>query len=151
MKLDPQLSPCLIGRCRVSDFQEVIGLLRQLWPANNLDPVALRKIFRRGLISASQAYLCARIEKQVVGFGSLTIKNNLWQEGYVAHIDELIVDRRFRKNGIGTLLLDRLILSAKKRKCKRIELDTAFRRKEAHSFYRAHGFENRAFLFSKTL
>ena len=35
--------------------------------------------------------------------------------------------------------------------CASIELDSAFHREDAHRFYESQGFENRAFLFSKSL
>jgi glucosamine-phosphate N-acetyltransferase len=34
---------------------------------------------------------------------------------------------------------------------RRVELDSAFHRKQAHRFYEQLGFENRAYLFSKAL
>jgi hypothetical protein len=39
----------------------------------------------------SQAYICVVDKAEVAGFGSLTIKNSLWQEGGIGHVDELIV------------------------------------------------------------
>jgi GNAT superfamily N-acetyltransferase len=86
-----------------------------------------------------------------IGFGSLTLKNNLWQEGYVGHVDELVVDSTHRSRGVGTLLLNQIIELARRKGCRRVELDSAFHRKEAHMFYEQHGFENRAFLFSRVL
>jgi len=48
-------------------------------------------------------------------------------------------------------LLARLEAIATERNCSRIELDSAFHRKRAHRFYQQCGFENRGFIFSKTL
>lgn len=87
----------------------------------------------------------------IVGFVSLAIKNNLWMEGNLGHVDELIVDKNYRGKGIGTLLLNRIIDLAKEQRCKRVEVDSAFLRKDAHEFYESFGFEKRAFLFSKKL
>ncbi|NYT14192.1 MAG: GNAT family N-acetyltransferase, partial [Candidatus Methanofastidiosa archaeon] len=86
-----------------------------------------------------------------VGFISLSIKNSMWQEGNIGHVDELIVDKDFRKMGVGLLLLKSITIIAKDNDCKLLELDSAFHRKEAHIFYEKHGFGNRAFLFSKSL
>jgi ribosomal protein S18 acetylase RimI-like enzyme len=88
---------------------------------------------------------------RVVGLGSLTVKDNLWQEGKIAYIEEIVVHEDLRGKGIGTQLLEQLVRSAKEAGCRRVELDSAFHRKEAHGFYERHGFENRAFLFSKVL
>jgi GNAT superfamily N-acetyltransferase len=53
--------------------------------------------------------------------------------------------------GLGTQLLVEIVRCAKLRGCKRVELDSAFHREEAHQFYLRNGFENRAYLFSKSL
>lgn len=127
----------------------MLGLLRQLWPDKPLNPASLRTVFDRALVSEAQTYLCAADGERVVGFGSLTLKNNLWQEGYLAHIDELVVDGAYRGKGIGTQLLERLIALAREKDCRRVELDSAFHRKEAHGFYRQQGFADRGVIFSK--
>ena len=62
----------------------------------------------------------------------------------------VVADSSFRGKGVGCQLLSQLIIAIEK-KCKRVELDTAFHRKEAHRFYEQHGFENRAYLFSMIL
>jgi ribosomal protein S18 acetylase RimI-like enzyme len=140
-----------IRECRQEDFNSVLLLLRQLWPDKVPDIVALETVFRRAISSDSQICVCASSRTSLVGLGSLTIKNSLWQNGPLAHVDELVVDAAFRKQGIGTRLLNHLIGLAQARGCRRIELDSAFHRKAAHAFYERHGFENRAFLFSRTL
>ncbi|MBI3051884.1 GNAT family N-acetyltransferase [Candidatus Woesearchaeota archaeon] len=133
------------------DFEDIFPLLKQLWENKPLNGKKLKEVFLRGLESVNQEYFIVKLNGGIIGFASLTIKNNLWQEGNLAHIDELIVDQQFRKRGVGTKLLEQIIATAKERECKRIELDSAFHRKEAHAFYKIKGFENRAFLFSKKI
>ncbi|MGC3961239.1 MAG: GNAT family N-acetyltransferase [Verrucomicrobiota bacterium] len=140
-----------IRPCRLEDFNSVVDLLRQLWPDRHLEVESLRTVFARGVAAESQAYFCVVAGGRVVGFGSLTLKNNLWQEGYLAHVDELVVDREFRGKGAGTQLLGHLVAFAQQKGCRRVELDSAFHRKDAHEFYWRHGFEDRALLFSKVL
>jgi len=140
-----------IRSCHAEDFDDVVKLLHQLWPDKEIDLPSLKIVFDRGLASESQKYICAVEEGKVIGFGSLTIKNNLWQEGYICHVDELVVDDVYRQKGTGTKILQRLIDAAGEKNCRRIELDSAFHRREAHKFYEKLGFENRAFLFSKVL
>jgi ribosomal protein S18 acetylase RimI-like enzyme len=140
-----------IRPCQIEDFDDVMRLLRQLWPDKPLDLVSLRTVFDRAVASESQAYLCATENQRVIGFGSLTVKNNLWHEGYLGHVDELVVDGEYRGRGIGTQLLEHLVVLARQRGCSRVELDSAFHRKQAHQFYERHGFEGRALLFSRVL
>jgi hypothetical protein len=89
-----------IRQCNSVDFEQIFVLLKQLWPDKTLDRDALRWVYSRGLESGFQRYLCAVENERVVGFCSLTIKNNLWQAGYLAHIDELIV----KKSGVDLAL-----------------------------------------------
>lgn len=133
------------------DFGDVVLLLQQLWPDRSLDCEALRRVFHAALASDSQVYLSACDGPRVVGFASLTVKNNLWQAGNLGHVDELVVDANYRGNGIGTRLLDSVCGEARKKHCARIELDSGLHRDVAHEFYYRLGFERRALLFSKPL
>ena len=134
-----------------SDFIGVYNLLKQLWSDLDLDSnnQALNEIYLKAVDSGVQRLIVGEIENKIVGFCSLTIKNNLWQVGNLGHVDELVVDKNFRGNGYGIALIDSITQIAKDLKCKRIELDSAFHRKEAHRFYESLEYENRAYLFSK--
>jgi len=140
-----------IRESKTEDFDSIVVLLRQLWPGKPVDPNSLRKVYGRALVSDRQVYICAIFDHQVVGFGSLTIKSNLWSEAYVGYVDEMVVDEAHRDRGIGTQILDHLISWARERGCNRIELDSAFHRKDAHAFYERRGFQSRAYLYSKLL
>jgi ribosomal protein S18 acetylase RimI-like enzyme len=79
------------------------------------------------------------------------VNNNLWQQGLIGHVDELVVDQRHRRMGIGSALLRRMEEIAAEMGCKRLQLDSAHHRLEAHAFYESLGFRNRAMLFSKPM
>ena len=140
-----------IRRCQPHDFDSLVVLLEQLWPDKELDIPSIKRVLDRALASKSQIHLCAVADNKLVGFVSLTIKNNLWQAGNLGHIDELVVTRECRGRGLGTQLLDAIVAQAREGGCSRVELDSAFHRKEAHRFYQQHEFENRAYLFSRKL
>jgi len=93
--------------------------------------------------------LCAERNGKVVGFSSLSIQHNFWQEGRIAYITTIIVDEKSRGQGVGTMLLDEIQETAGSRGCGKIELESAFHRREAHDFYEKMGFEKRAYFFSK--
>jgi ribosomal protein S18 acetylase RimI-like enzyme len=132
----------MVRRCVSADFDGVVPLLRELWPDKHLDLEALRVVWESAMSSASQIYVCATESDCVIGFGSLSWKNNLWQEGLLAHVDELVVHSRHRGKGVGTKILSHLTDMARARGCKRLELDSAHHRTGAHEFYAAHGFQN---------
>lgn len=140
-----------IRETELSDFERVIGLLRQLWPDKELNRNSLLKIFSTCIRSPDNIYLCAEIDGNVIGFCSLVVRGNLRVEGLVAHIDELIIDEPHRRMGFGAELLEAASAAAKKKGCKIVELDSAFYRQDAHKFYSKKGFEKKAYLFSKDL
>ena len=140
-----------IRSCRAEDFDDVILLLRQLWTDKPLNPNSLRPIFERALVSNSKTYLLVTDNKRVIGFGSLSLKEDLWPEGRVAYLDELVVDSEYRSKGVGSQLLERLVFTAQQKGCYRIELTSAFYRKDSHRFYERHGFASRAYVFSRVL
>ena len=140
-----------IRPCSSEDFEGVVAVLRQLWPDKHIDMEMLRVVYERAISSPLQHHVCAVEGDQIVGMGSLTINNNLWREGYLGYIEELIVDERFRRQGIGTQMLEQLVGVAKAQGCRCVELDAAFQRKEAHQFYEKQGFKSRAYIFTKAL
>jgi glucosamine-phosphate N-acetyltransferase len=133
------------------DFDEIVPLLKQLWPARPLDLKAARHIFDQGLASDRRAYLCAWRGDRIIGFCTLAVRDCLWLQGDVGYICDLVVDQDQRGAGVGTALVERAVEIARQRGCRRIELDSGFHRTEAHRFYESRGFEKRAFLFSKIL
>lgn len=142
-----------VRRCRQADWPAVLALLRQLWPDPRLNVAAIRAAYRRGLRSRTRVYLCAVAGRRIVGFGSFSMSQNLWQPGFSGgHVDELVVDDQHRGGGIGGQLLERLVATARRRGCRVLELESAGHRTRAHGFYERHGFQLRATkLFSRKL
>jgi glucosamine-phosphate N-acetyltransferase len=140
-----------IRNCSADDFEGVQKLLQQLWPDRNFNVKDLREVYERALSSPNQKLMAAVAPDRIVGFCSLTIKNNLWQAGNLGVVDELVVDAEYRRFGIGKMLMEKITQIAIENECKRLELDSSFHRKEAHQFYERLGFKSRAFWFSKEL
>ena len=140
-----------IRQCHADDFDGIVNLLRQLWPDKPINREQLKAIYDRALVSESKTYLCATNEYRLLGFASFAKKHNLWPEGSLGYIDELVVDSNYRGQKIGTQLLEHLIVLARTKGCCRIELDCAFYRKDAHHFYEQNGFAGRAFVYSRVL
>ncbi len=140
-----------IKKPKQEDFIDVYLLLKQLWPEKKIKRKVLEKVFTEGLKSTAGEYLVAWFDDVIIGFISVHYRNSLWQEGMLAHIDEMVVDEDYRGKGVGTLLLDECLKTAVKKKCLRIEVDSALKRLDAHRFYKSKNFENRAYLFSREL
>ncbi len=140
-----------IRKCARSDFEQVLSLLRQLWPDRELDREALEETFLYNLDREHQHYLCAVCGEELVGFCSLSLRKSLWGQGFLGYIDELVVEEARRGEGTGGMLLECALELAKEEGCRRIELDSAFHREEAHRFYEGHGFKGTCLLFSREI
>jgi glucosamine-phosphate N-acetyltransferase len=144
-------SSMMIRPTKPEDFDSIVPLLKQLWPADPLDLKAARDIFDRGLASDKRAYFCACHGDKIIGFCTVIIRDCLWLQGNVGYICDLVVDQDYRGSGVGTALVERAVEFARQRDCRRVELDSGFHRTAAHQFYEKRGFEKRAFLFSKVI
>jgi len=140
-----------IRELTLNDLDGLIRLLGQLWVGKQIDQNAVEKVISKGLKSDHQVYLCATDKEKLIGYCSLTIKNNLWMAANLGNVDELVVDSNYRNRGIGKMLMAEIESIAKKNNCIRLELDSAFHRITAHKFYDSLGFEKRAFLFTKEI
>ena len=140
-----------IRDCTEQDFDQVVSLLRQLWPDVSLNTEDLRKVYQKGLNSDSENYLCATLDSEIIGFCTLVVNNSLWQQGNLGCIEELVVDEAHRGKGIGSDLLNRIIELAKSRGCRGVVLDSAFHRRTSHRFYEKRGFVSEAYHFWKKL
>jgi len=81
------------------DIGPICKLRGQLWPDIDVNTAQMRRCLECGLQAANQRYLCAVLDDEVVGFCSLNVKNNLWQQGFVGHVDELMVGESHRRKG----------------------------------------------------
>jgi hypothetical protein len=82
---------------RREDFDEIIPLLKQLWPASPIDFKAARDIFDKGLTSARRAYLCACLGEKIIGFGTLMIRD-VWLGGMSAICDRWSISTAARES-----------------------------------------------------
>src|SRR5688500_3205490 len=141
----------LIRDVSTRDFDQIFGLLKQLWADKELDYEGMKKMFDHNLRAEDHFYIVACYGPQIVGFCSLTVKHNLWMQDFLGNVDEMIVEESYRGQAIGKRLMQRITEIALQQKCKRLELESSFHREQAHEFYKELGFEKRAFLFSKPL
>lgn len=132
---------------RPEDFDEVLVLLGQLWPGRELNRENVHRVYLDNLASETQKYCVARSANTIVGFITLHIISNLWAQGCLLHIEELVVGEACRGRGIGRKLIEQALAVAEERGCRSVEVTSAFHRSWAHAFYEACGFEKKAYHF----
>lgn len=140
-----------IREVTLRDFDQVFGLLKQLWAGRDLDYADMKKVFDHNLNAPDHFYIVAHSGPQIVGYCSLMVKHNLWQQGLLGNVNEMVVEENYRGKGIGKKLMERIIQIAREQNCKCLELESSFHREKAHAFYEELGFDKRAYLFTKIL
>ena len=124
----------LIDEMTLSDLDEISNIITaefdDFWSASTLES-ELKNPFSK--------YIVARIENEIVGFA-----------GVIDTIDQLeitniVVKKKFRKNGIGNILLQRLIKLAKEKGKVEITLEVNNINLPAIKLYEKNGFKNVGF------
>lgn len=130
-----------------ADFDKVYVLLQQLWPEKEMDRDRISQVYCSTLETGQYHYRVARQGQAIVGFISWGIKNNLWAQGRLLHIDDLVVVEKWRNLRVGTMLVDHAHQYARDHECLYLELDSGLYRVDAHRFYERYGFTRRAYNF----
>lgn len=132
---------------RPDDFAEVFMLLEELWPGRDLNKQAINRVYLNNLYSEMKEYYVARDADRIVGFITMHIVENLWAQGCLLQIEELVVSETCRGQGIGRKLVEQAFTLANERSCRSVEVTSAFHRSNAHLFYESCGFVKKAYHF----
>jgi GNAT superfamily N-acetyltransferase len=87
----------------------------------------------------------------LAGLGALHVQNLVEHDELGCEVAGLVVGQRFRRRGIGELLMQALEDEARRRGGKAMVLNTAHRRADAHAFYEALGYEHTGRRYAKEL
>jgi ribosomal protein S18 acetylase RimI-like enzyme len=138
-----------VREARLSDGAAIADLLGQLadvtegwsfspaWVEANLPPM---------LEDDDYVLLVAEGQGEVVGLLTLHLRRTLFHPAPVALIDELVVDRDWRGQGVGRRLVEEAIRAARARGVCEIEVSTEPSNQAAQAFYRRLGFSHQAVL-----
>lgn len=118
-----------------NDFIQLLKILESVYESN----INQEDLERYYLGDNKKIYL-AKIEDTIVGCSFLEIKNDYIRPYKYGYITYVAVDDKCRKIGIGSKLLDHVLVSAKKLGCSTVELTSANSRTGAHAFYESLGF-----------
>ena len=93
------------------------------------------------LVREEDCYCCeVRHNGKLVGFGVLSIRL-VPTKGFVGMLEDIIVDEKYRNQGIGTAIVEHLIQKAHTPKLIRVDLTSAPHRTQAHKIYTGFGFK----------
>ena len=139
----------VIRNAMEEDYESVFHLLVQLFPGLSLVREEQRYAFQNTLNAANEYGLCAVNGDEIVGYCVYTTMNSYLYCGFVFYITVLVVDKKYRRQGIGRALIESVKQIAVEKGIKAIELDSGFHRTEAHLFYENLGFEKECYFFSR--
>ncbi len=121
--------------CTLLDY--LFSLEEEFTPNKELQVKGLSAILDDGNIG--QIYAAVEDDK-IVGMVSLLYTVSTALGGRVAVLEDMIVDPSYRKQGIGTKLIQYALEDAKSRGCMRVTLLTDSENLKAQKFYRDCGF-----------
>jgi len=119
---------------KLKDEKDIKKLLKQL-TINKID-FSIKQILR------DKNCNCLVVEGngKIVGFGALVL-NMVPCRGYIAKIEDVLVDEKYRGQGLGKKLMQELIKIAKNKKIKIVNLTSSPKRVGAIKLYTSLGFK----------
>lgn len=131
------------------DAASVAALLGELgYPSS---PEQATERLERIAADPSMWVIVAEAGSELAGLGALHVQNLVERDEPGCQVAALVVGQRFRRRGIGELLMQALEDEARRRGGKVIALNTAHRRADAHAFYEALGYEHTGRRYAKKL
>lgn len=105
-----------------------------------LDFEVFKAIFNENISNKNNLYLLAENENEGVGFISFHMQNLLHHCGLVGEIQEFFIHQKYRGQGIGKQLIEKIMNYADQNNLKSIEVTTNKRRTENVLIYENLGF-----------
>jgi len=106
-------------------------------------------MLKKSLQDPNCKVMIAEADEKIVGFIEIRIFPDFVEGAPIAVVQSFIVDKDYRKRGIGSRLLQKACEEAVKQKAKEIHVWTEFENQPAINLYAQHGFKKRALLLEK--
>ena len=145
----PAASSVTIREAIALDAGAVAALLGELGYRSS--PAQTAERLERIAADPSTWVIVAEVDSELAGLGALHVQNLVERDEPGCQVAGLVVGQRFRRRGIGELLMHALEDEARRRGGKAMVLNTAHRRTDAHAFYEALGYEHTGRRYAKEL
>jgi glucosamine-phosphate N-acetyltransferase len=125
-------------RLEKGDFQKnYLELLRQLTTVGDISKEKYEKAFDK---MGAEVWV-VEFEGKIIASVSLLLEQKIIHEcGIVGHLEDVVVDRDYRKYGLGKFIIERIIKIAGERGCYKLIGDC---KSELLGFYEKNGFESK--------
>ena len=119
-----------ISNMNISDFEIISPIL-----SSSFDNFWSPETLKSELNNPNSHYIVAKLDDQIVGFAGI------WKSVDDVHITDIVVKKDFRKKGIGSLLLQKLIELTKSLNYKELTLEVNVLNEPAKQLYLKFGFK----------
>jgi len=140
-----------VRAARRDDYEDVTRLLEELGrPLVTAESeMDCRAVYEAQVFDPDSHHIVAEGGSGIVAFASLHFRKRLNHPTEEAWVPDMIVTEGARRAGIGRKLLDEIEQKARDRGCHRIELESGYKRAEAHHMYRQFGMRDDGKYFIK--
>ena len=108
------------------------------------------KIMLKDMLAHGYRMASAFDGNKCVGLSGFWISTKIYSGKYV-ELDNVVIDKNYRSQGVGKLLCDWIIREAKRLGCKTAMLDAYVENSSGHKFYYREGYIIRGFHFLKKI
>ncbi len=105
------------------------------------------KVYKKFISQKNNISIIACLKKKAVGYASINFNISI-RGGIRAYIEDVVVEKEYRKKGIGKSLINILLKYAKKKSCYKIVLDS---KKKNINFYKSCGYKLNSFTMRKLI
>lgn len=152
----------VIRRATRDDFSEILDLADQLYRTEQpfdknikdgyYQTETGKKELLKNIISRKRIFLVAVVENRVVGYinGYIYDKEEVYIEK-VAYLDQISVDKNYKKQKIGTKLIDTFTKIVKSKKVEYIKLNAFENNSPAINLYHKMGFDKYSVFYMKKI
>ncbi len=125
-------------RLEKADYDKnYLELLKQLTTVGDISKEKYEKAFDK---MGAEVWV-VEFEGKIIASVSLLLEQKIIHEcGIVGHLEDVVVDRDYRKYGLGKFIIERIIKIAKERGCYKLIGDC---KSELLGFYEKNGFESK--------
>ena len=125
----------IIRNLNIKDYKKYITLINSnISNENFID-------FLNNVLGKLHIIYILEIDDNIIGTGTLFIEKKITYGGCnMGHIENILIDNNYRKNGYGEMIVRKLLEYAKINKCYRIDLNCTT---ELESFYNKNNFNQK--------
>jgi len=136
--------PVNVRRATCDDLNRIIELYEELGDQKiDISPDAMQRVFKEISEIPGHYFLVIEKDDYVLGTLYLQVVPNLSHNGSPwAIIENVVIDRKYHRNGLGRILMEHAIKICRESGCHKVQLMSMNKRKEAHQFYRSMGFND---------